>query len=312
MLRDGKIIVISGPTAGGKSYLAVELAKKINGVVLNADSMQIYEGLPILSAQPNAEDYSVVEHKLYGILPPHDSNSVFRWLELVVNSINKTFESGKIPIVVGGTGMYISRFVDGIRELPSTDEKLRSRLNEMYKNIGWNGFYEMVKKIDEESILKLKMNDKQRLIRIFEIYEISGVRMSEWEKLPNKTYFGGKDILHINISPDREILYKRCELRFEIIFKTCIEEVKNFTTNYGNIFGKKYPILNTIGLLEVKDYIEGKTDRNETLYRGIKKTKNYAKRQYTWFRNQFKNLDFLLKEIPNRDNINSIINNIIK
>ncbi len=305
-------IVISGPTASGKSFLALELAKKIDGIVINADAMQIYKGLPILSAQPNDEEKNTVEHKLYGIFEPTESNSVFRWLELVKNTINKTIKNNKIPIVVGGSGMYISRLINGIRELPDTDENLRKELNELYDKIGWDEFYKIVKDIDEESLINLKQNDKHRLIKIYEIYKTSGQKLSNWEKLPNNAIFDKNKFIHINLFPDRDILYDRCEKRFKIMMENAVDEVKNFILNYNVFNGEKYSILNTIGLLEIKDYIDNKISFNETIDVAVKKTRNYAKRQYTWFKNQFKSLDFLINEIPNNGNINYIIGGILK
>ncbi len=311
-IKNNNIIVISGPTASGKSYLALELAKKINGTVINADAMQIYKGLPILSAQPSVEEKSMVEHKLYGVFDPIESNSVFKWLKLVKNIIDKTVKNNKIPIVVGGSGMYISRLINGIRELPDTDENLRIKLNELYNDIGWDEFYKIVENIDKESLINLKKNDKHRLIKIYEIYKTSGKKLSEWEKLPNSNIFDINDFIHINLFPDRDILYDRCEKRFNIMMKSAVDEVEVFISKYDIFNGKKYPILNTIGLLEIKDYIDNKISFDEVVNRAVKKTRNYAKRQYTWFKNQFKFLDFLINEIPNCDNINYIIGGILK
>ncbi len=311
-IKNNNIIVISGPTASGKSFLALELVKKINGVVINADAMQIYKGLPILSAQPSNEEKNIIEHKLYGIFEPTESNSVFRWLELIKTTIDKTIKNNKIPIVVGGSGMYISRLINGIRELPDTDENLRKELNELYDKIGWDEFYKIVKDIDEESLINLKQNDKHRLIKIYEIYKTSGQKLSSWEKLPNNAIFDKNKFIHINLFPDRDILYDRCEKRFKIMMENAVNEVKNFILNYNVFNGEKYSILNTIGLLEIKDYIDNKISFNETIDIAVKKTRNYAKRQYTWFKNQFKSLDFLINEIPNNSNINYIIGGILK
>lgn len=310
--KNSKIVVISGITASGKSKLALELAKNINGSIVNADSIQIYKGLPILSAQPDENDKLEVEHKLYGILEPEESNSVFRWLELVKESVEDILKKNKVPIIVGGSGMYISRLINGIREMPDTDEKLRNELNQLYDEIGWDDFFKMTENVDKESTLKLKKNDKHRLIKIYEVFKSSGKKLSDWEKLPNNTIFNPNNIMHINLSPDRKILYERCEERFKKINKNTIDEVKHFINNYDIFDGKKYPILNTIGLLEIKNYLENKIDFDKMIFEVIKKTKNYAKQQYTWFNNQFKNLDFLIKEIPNKTIINNLVRSIIK
>lgn len=312
MIKNSNIVVISGPTASGKSFLALELAKIINGIVVNADAMQIYKGLPILSAQPTEEEKNIVSHELYGIFEPTESNSVFRWLELVKDTIKNVIKNGQIPIIVGGSGMYISRLINGIRDLPDTDENLRNELNTLYEEIGWDEFYKIVKNIDKESLINIKTNDKHRLIKIYEVYKISGKKLSDWEKLPNNSIFNQDDFFHINLSPNRDILYDRCKKRFDIMMKNAVDEVKNFTEHYNVFNGKKYPILSTIGLLEIKNYIDKKIDLDEAVNEAVKKTRNYAKRQYTWFRNQFKSLDFLINEIPNNVNINHIVESILK
>lgn len=309
---ENKIIVISGPTASGKSYLAIELAKKINGIILNADSMQVYTDLPILSAQPSKNDLEKIEHRLYSYLTPYESNSVYIWLEMIKKNVEEIIINKKIPIIVGGTGMYISRLINGIKELPNVNINLRNKLNKLYEDIGWDKFYKIVENIDKESILKLKKNDKQRLIRIYEIFETSGTKLSTLENMPNNILFKREDIIHINLLPNRDILYERCEIRFANMLQEAIDEVKNFILKYSDIFNIKNSILNTIGLIEIKNYLENKISYEEMFYLSVKKTKNYAKRQYTWFKNQFKNLDFLIKEIPNKENINLLINFIIK
>lgn len=305
-----KIVIISGATASGKSKLAYEIANAFRGIIINADSMQLYKGLPLLSAQPSLDEQKVVDHKLYSVLSPYEQNDVFNWLKKTKKEIDDCILIGRIPIIVGGTGMYISRLVNGINNLPSTDETLRSNLNKMYDNIGYEEFYRMVESIDPESLVNIKKNDRQRLIRIYEIYKISGKKASNLRKQPNELFFERKNIFHINISLDREFLYKRCEIRFKNIFENALDEVQEFVKNYPDIFEKYYPIQNTIGLLEIKKYLDGYLGFDETIYSSIKKTKNYAKRQFTWFRNQFKDVDFLIDNVPNKDIIKILIDKI--
>lgn len=309
-----RIIVISGPTASGKSSLAIYLAKKINGVILNADSMQIYKGLPILSAQPNNEDLLEVEHRLYNLLEATESNSVFKWLELIKQNVDDILNKNQTPIIIGGTGMYISRFIDGIKEMPDSNEDLRNELNALYDKIGWDEFYNMVKQIDENALINIKKNDKHKLIRIYEIYKISGKTLSYFENLPNKTLYNKDNIFHINIMPEREETYNSCNLRFKIMLEelNVIEEVKHFINNNINVFNTNSSVLHTIGLLEIKDYLDNKIDYQKMYELSTKNTRNYAKRQFTWFRNQFKTLDILLNSVINKENVKNILTNIVE
>ena len=297
---DKKIIVISGTTASGKSSLAIDVAKKINGVIINADSMQIYEGLPILSAQPTEEDKKVVEHELYSVLKPYESNTVYKWLELVKNVIDNT---DKIPIVVGGTGMYISRLIDGIKFLPESNKEIRDYANNLYDELGWDDFYKIIEEIDKDSAINIKKNDKHRAVKIYEVYKISGKKLSYFESLPNEKLYN--NIYHININLNRDLLYKRCEERFRIMLINAIDEVKNFIM--FNEVKDEYSITKTIGFKEIRDYIEKKITYNDMFCLSVKATKNYAKRQYTWFKNQFKYKDLVIEDLSDfKDVVNKI------
>lgn len=311
-MTNKKIVVISGPTASGKSSLALHLAKKINGVILNADSMQIYKGLPILSAQPDYNDLQEVEHRLYNLLEPYESNSVFKWLELIKQNTDNILNNGQTPIIVGGTGMYISRFIDGIKEMPNSDMELRNKLNALYDKIGWNEFYKMVQWVDSESLFNIKKNDKHKLIKIYEIYKISGKKLSYFESLPNKTLYNKNNIFHINIMPPREDVYNSCNFRFKIMLEklNVIEEVKNFAENNSDVFNINSSIIHTIGLLEIWDYLCNKIDYKRMFELSTKNTRNYAKRQFTWFRNQFKNVDCMVDCIIDKKCVDDVVDGV--
>lgn len=308
-MYEKKIIVISGPTASGKSFFGLELAKKIDGIIVNADSMQIYKGLPILSAQPDSIDQKEVEHRLYSFLEPNENNSVYKWLSFVKREVDDIFELNKTPIIVGGTGMYISRFIYGIKDLPDISDEIRNESIELFEKLGYENFYELIKSIDELAVGNLNKNDKQRLMRIYEIYKVSGKNLTYYNNLENNVLFDKKRIFHINLMPNREELYARCELRFELMLDNLKDEFLNFMEKYPYIFvgEDRYPIKNTLGFEEYLEYFNGKTSLEEMIRRTIKSTKNYAKRQYTWFRNQFKDVNFLLTKIPNKDSIEEII-----
>ena len=290
-----KIVVISGPTASGKTAYSINFAKENNGIIINADSMQIYEGLPILSAQPTIEEQDGIEHLLFSYLEPSNNCNVGLWLKLVKEKIDYCFSKGKTPIIVGGTGMYISKLIDGISQIPEVPQEIRNKVLNLYNEIGYDGCYEKALKIDAEYTKKLNPNDKQRLLRLLEIFEITGKSISYFQKLGNKKLFEREKFFHININPQRDVLYQRCELRFKkmILEDGGLQEIENFTNKHKNVIQQpeNYSITKTIGLLDGVRYLNKETTLDEFLNNSIKLTKNYAKRQYTWFNHQFDRFD---------------------
>jgi tRNA dimethylallyltransferase len=301
-----KVVVIGGVTASGKSNMAVELAQKNNGIIINADSLQLYSGLPILSAQPSRHHRELVEHKLYAIYSPYQRSSVFDWLQIALEEINGAIAEKKLPIVVGGTGMYISRLIDGIREIPSTDQNLRKYSNTMYDDLGWNEFHRVVREMDPEGVSRIEQHNRQRLIRLYEINMLSGKKLSELDNTPNNLLFNPRDIFLINILPARDIIYGRCESRFRMFLDDAVREVQGFMEKYSDISEGNYPVSHTLGFSEIRQYISGELSRDDMISLSIKKIRHYAKRQYTWFRNQFKQIDFLLEHIPNKEDLNKL------
>jgi tRNA dimethylallyltransferase len=309
-----KIIVISGVTASGKSGLALHLAKKINGVIINADSMQIYKGLPILSAQPTLQEQKEIPHLLYSYLEPSQNCSVGIWLELVQKAINKILANNKTPIVVGGTGMYISKLIEGILEMPDISKETREKTTELYNQIRYKEFYKLISDIDKESVLKLNPNDKHRLMRIYEIYKETGKKLSDIKKQPNQIFYLRKQFFHINLNPPRDLLYKKCNKRFgEMVEEGGLEEVKKFIKNYPEIIKnpQNFSIFKTIGLREIIQYINGEIVWEKMIEISTKITRNYAKRQYTWFRNQLKDKDLIIDEMLNKGNVGSFVEKIL-
>lgn len=310
-----KILIISGPTASGKSGLGLYLAKEVDGVIINADSMQIYKGLPILSAQPTEEEQKEIEHLLYSHFEPTENCSVGIWLELIQKAIEGVFTKNKTPIVVGGTGMYVDKLINGLLPIPDISSEVRKKATDLFNKIGYEKFYEKTKKIDEESVLKLNKNDKQRLIRIYEVYEGTGKKLSEWQKLPNEKIYEKEQLFHINLRPPRDLLYEKCNNRFEkMLDKGGFEEVENFIKKYPGIACnlQNYPIGKTIGLLEVIQYFNDEIDKEELVRHATKKTRNYAKRQYTWYKNQFKEEDMMIiNEMLTKNNVQTFVKKIM-
>lgn len=311
-----RIFVVSGPTASGKTFLGIQLAKKFNGVVLNADSMQIYKGLPILSAQPDEQEKQEAEHRLYNIYEPYQNNNVYDWLELIKKNVDELLNIEKTPIILGGTGMYISRFLNGLKDIPTVPEDLRLESISLYDKLGYEKFKELVYAYDPLYVSHVNENDKQRLMRVYEIKKLTNNPLSSYENQDNITLYDRNEIFHINLMPDRQELYDRCNLRFKLMVDNpkMKSEIMDFSHNYAYVFdkAKKYSVLHTIGFMELYKYYNNEMNYTEMFESSTQQTRNYAKRQFTWFRNQFKSVEYTLNEIPKKDNITNIIDKIAK
>lgn len=274
-----KVIIISGPTASGKSGLAMELAALKDIAIINADSLQIYEGLPILSSQPSLDDQKKVPHFLYSVLKPEESSSVAMWLKLVKSTVEQVIKEKKLPVIVGGSGMYISKLVEGISEIPETEDDLRKGATALYEQIGHEEFQKKLIDLGEA-----KIPDKHRMIRAYEVLTQTGKSISWWQNQPIKKVFENANFLHINLNPNREKLYENCNLRFEEMLKIGgFEEAQNLM-NQGIEDDRQ--ITKTLGFYEICDFTLGRISREEMVTIATQKTRNYAKRQLTWFRNQ--------------------------
>jgi tRNA dimethylallyltransferase len=311
-VKGKKILVIAGPTASGKSSLALGVARKCAGVVINADSVQLYSGLPILSAQPSPEEQKIVEHKLYSVLSPRERNTLFDWLDRAGGEIEEAMARGKLAIVVGGTGLYISRLMGGVRTgIPGANSIIREELSTLYEELGQDKFFEIVQKIDPEAVLGVDSGNRQRLLRIYEVYRLSGEKLSELRKLPNERTIDRGRMFLLSIMPEREILYARCNLRFRNMLNNgAPEEVRLFMKNYPEVFNSSLPVGHTIGFREIGSYLRGDLGYEDMIELVSRNTRRYAKRQYTWFRNQFMDIDYRIDYIPSEEEIDKIVEKI--
>ena len=283
------IIVISGPTGIGKSNLAISLAKKINGVIINADSMQIYKELKIISSQPSDIDKKIVSHELYGIRSIYQSFSVMDWLELVEEKLDIIFNKKKIPIIVGGTGLYIKSAINGISKIPKVDKVIFENCSKLFEKIGTLKFRKLVEEIDKD--FTLKNIDKQRLIRAYSVYLQTGKSLSEWYKnsKKNKIY---NTFFSILLEQERIKNYQNCENRFEeFINKGAIEEVK-FLKDKN--FDRSLPGFKCLGVKWILKYLDKEISLKDAITLSKRDTRRYVKRQLTWFRHNF-NPDIILR-----------------
>ena len=276
-----KIFLIYGPTASGKSSFAIKLAKKINGEVINADSMQVYKELKILSARPNKEDYKNIKHHLYGFQNVKKKFSTGHWLKLVNVKISEIKKRKKTPILVGGTGLYFKALTDGLVKIPNIPNKYREKIRSLHKKIGSKKFYSKLVKLDPLIKSYLSPSDTQRVIRAYEIKSFTKKSIYEWFK-NTKSKYEQKDFYKIYIDFPRDELIKQISYRAgKMIERGVILEVKRFIKLK---VPKNKTASKAIGINEIKDFINKKIQISELIEKISIKTRQYAKRQTTWGR----------------------------
>ena len=284
------IYIIGGPTASGKSAHAMALAAQHDGVIINADSMQIYDGLPTLTAQPSTEDKAKHPHKLYGALHPNDSCSAGNWREMVEPLIHTILADGKTPIVVGGSGLYINALILGLSPVIDIPDDIRRAASDKQKQLGNPAFHAELSKRDLVMGEKLEPFNTARLVRAWEVLEATGKSLSEWQAMPR---VGPPEEWQFDITlvmPERETLYDRCNKRFEWMLKNgALEELKEFNQQISNGAIKSDALLtHALGAEPLTAYLNGTLSKEDAIERGQGETRRYAKRQVTWFRHQIK------------------------
>ena len=283
MDNQSKIILISGPTASGKSNFALTLAKKINGEIINADSMQVYKKLKILTARPDKEKQKSVKHHLYAVVDLHKNFSTGQWLKSTTKIIKEIQKRKKIPIVVGGTGLYFQSLINGLVKIPKIPIKIRNEVRMMQKKQGQKKFYKKLIRLDPNVKDKFNPNDTQRSIRAFEIKLYTKISMYDWLS-KTKSEFNDNEFLKLYIDFKREELVKRISLRTTKMIKDgAVKEVKQFIKPEV----KKNPsVRKVIGIDELTQYLKNQIDLDKAEELIAIKTRQYAKRQATWARSR--------------------------
>ena len=276
-----KIVLISGPTASGKSIFAIKLAKKANGEVINADSMQVYKQLKILSARPDPKKCQKIKHHLYGFHDAKKSFSTGDWLKLVDKKIKEIQKKNKTPILVGGTGLYFKALTDGLVKIPNIPVKLRNQIRSLHKKLGQKNFYKKLLKLDLSCRETINPTDPQRSIRAYEVKKFTNKSINEWFE-NTKSNYTKDDFFKIYIDYPRMQLIDRIDSRTEDMFKKgAVKEVKNLLKLR---IKKDRSVLKAIGINEIREYLTKKTDLNKIKEIISIKTRQYAKRQSTWAR----------------------------
>jgi len=297
-----KIILIAGPTASGKSNFALKLAKKIKGEIVNADSMQVYKQLQILTTRPKKKDQKKIKHHLYGFCDVRKKYSTGEWLKLLLKKIKDIQKRKKIPIIVGGTGLYFKVLTDGLVKIPNIPMKLRNKIRLMQKTLGQKKFYNKLLKLDPLIKNKIEKNDIQRSIRAYEIKNYTKISIINWFK-KTKKYISSDKFIKLYLDYPRESLVNRIKLRVDNMFVDgAIEEVRRF----NKLQVKKENSSNkVIGIEEITNLLNNQCTLDQAKELIAIKTRQYAKRQVTWARGQMqswqkinpKNLSLILKKL---------------
>lgn len=283
-VSDAPICLLAGPTASGKSALALDWAERTGGIILNADSMQLYADVPILTARPSEADERRAPHVLYGHLPPDATWSAGEWVRAAKPWLDAALSGGPPVCVTGGTGLYFNSLVHGLAEIPDIGEAARTTARGDFERLGENAFRENLNSVDPHAAARIAPNDRQRLCRAWEVWIETGRALSEWQDDTAPILPEGSYQLEI-LAPDRAWLYERCDRRLELMVAGgALDEVRDLVSR-----GLKpdWPIMRVLGLRELVGHIEGAMSLSDAVAQAQQKTRNYAKRQMTWFRNQF-------------------------
>lgn len=277
-------ILLAGPTASGKSALALDFAEQLDGVIINADSMQVYTDLRILTARPSAEDEVRLPHKLYGTVDGAERYSVGRWLTDLHLAVEQTRAQKKWPIIVGGTGFYLNAAEHGISAIPDIPQEARSEAMSYHQQYGGQGALEELQELDPAIADRLEAGDSQRLVRALEVVLHTGKPLSYWQSRPREGGLTGRAIKIAHI-PERELVYERIDKRFSAMIEGGgLAEVEQLMQRH---LSPDLPVMKALGVTALAAFLNGDIDKQTAVYLASRDTRHYAKRQMTWLRNNF-------------------------
>ncbi|WP_448203180.1 tRNA (adenosine(37)-N6)-dimethylallyltransferase MiaA [Azospirillum sp. sgz302134] len=283
MAQDKNVVVIGGPTASGKSGMALDIAEAFGGTVINADSMQLYADLDVLTARPGAEDLERVPHRLYGVLPASKRGSAARWRDMALVEIALAHAEGRLPVVVGGTGLYLRSLMEGLSAVPAIPEEIRKAAHDRLRELGGEAFREELVRRDPASA-KLNPGDTTRLTRAWEVLEATGHPLSHWQTQTAEGAPAGLSFTVLVLDPPREALYANCDRRFELMMgQGALEEVRRLD---AQALDPDLPAMKALGVPELRAHLHGELSLDEAIALAQQSTRRYAKRQVTWFRHQ--------------------------
>lgn len=298
LVADRTAFVLFGPTASGKTALAIELAQLLKAEIINIDSRQLYQEMPIISAMPTAEEFAQAPHHLYEFLKPDQSFDVMQYLSKVKEKTEDIWQRGCLPIFVGGTGFYIKTLQEGMSPVPAVSFDVIEIYNKKVEDLGIAYFYEKLQEVDPTWAAQIEPTDKQRIIRGLAVHEKSGKPISYWQSLPQEGALNAS-FINIALQPERSILYNRINKRYEGMIETGL--VAEMASLKSKGYSKDLPALTSIGIPEYFACLELDGDLQQAHEQVATKQRQYAKRQLTWLRNQF-NSDIML-ETPNIEDL---------
>jgi tRNA dimethylallyltransferase len=275
-------ILIAGPTASGKSALAVDLAKAVDGVVINADSMQVYRDLNVLSARPQPDEMGGIAHELYGFVGSGDAYSVGRYIADASVHIAAAKARGQIPVIVGGTGLYFRGLLEGLSPVPEIDPDIRLHWRGIAERDGPDALFKALQARDAEMAQRLMPTDSQRLVRALEVIESTGRSLGYWQAIPGEPVLDAERCIKVVVAINRDKLYRRCNLRFEqMLQQGALFEVARLQALQ---LDRSFPVMGALGVRPLLAYLDGDCDLDQATERGQTETRQYAKRQLTWLR----------------------------
>lgn len=281
------LVCVGGPTACGKSAHAMALAAERPSVIINADAMQVYRGLPVLTAQPSNQDKQSVPHKLYEVMDVSEAGSVAKWVKLASQAVRSAQEVGLTPILVGGTGMYFKALLEGLADIPDIPKELRDELTQKYQKMGPAAFHAELTKQDPDLAARLSPTDSQRVIRAYAVWQHTGIPLSQFQASTQPTYTG--PVVYHLLLPPRQRIHVNINNRFEAMMAAgALDEARWFMEQ--NI-PSDLPANKILGLQELADHLSGALTIQQAVAKATLRTRQYAKRQSTWFRNQWRHAE---------------------
>ncbi|WP_292022589.1 MULTISPECIES: tRNA (adenosine(37)-N6)-dimethylallyltransferase MiaA [unclassified Brevundimonas] len=283
MSKPPSVILLAGPTASGKSALALKMARETGGVIVNADSQQLYADLRILTARPSSEEEATADHRLYGVADAAEAWSVGKWSRVVLDLLTELRDEGRPAILVGGTGLYFMALTRGLADIPTVPSSVRDTIQADYLQDGETAFRQRLAQIDPASASAIEQGDRQRLVRAMSVHAATGRTLSAW-KADTQPLLSPSDWTGLVIEPDRARLYDNCDRRVDqMMDQGVLAEVRALMQRNLN---PALPAMKAVGLRELAAHLSGVTDPPTAVAALKQATRNYAKRQLTWFRNQ--------------------------
>ena len=299
-------VLIAGPTAGGKSALAMELAENLGGTIVNADSMQVYSELTVLTARPSAADEARIPHRLYGHVKASERYSVGHYQAQATGVLAEARSGKRVAIFTGGTGLYFDALTKGLSPIPAISVEIRDGIRGQFEAMGRDAFFDVFARRDPASASKLRVSDTQRVLRAAAVLEATGRPLAEWQEMSGRPVLAGLRVARLVLAPPREVLFERIDRRFEAMIRQgAVEEARLLLG-----LDPTLPAAKALGLPQLQGYLKGQATLDSAIVEAQLATKRYVKRQMTWFRNRMSEWTWL-QEADQRNIITSIDGEVI-